>query len=164
MKINKSVKKSILIAGGGVAISLAALLGAGLATAETKANSLVDAISQKFNLKKEDVQKVFDDNKITRQAEHQANVKARLDKAVTDGKITADQEQKIIAKLAEGKTFFDTLKDKTGSERKIAINAHQAELEAWAKTNNINMQFLAGGGRGWGKHHGSKRMRGLDTD
>ncbi len=86
-----------------------------------------------------------------------ANFSTRLDELVTAGKITAEQKQLIINKQAELQKQRETNRDqstgKTDAERKTAMETERAELEAWAKTNNIDltvvgMEFGGRGGKG----------------
>jgi hypothetical protein len=150
--INKevSIKKKLLVAGTAATIGLTSILGIGLASAQNKTNGqsdLVDKIAQKFNLNKNDVQKVFDENRTAHEAEHEQKVKERLDQAVKNGTLTQDQENKIIAKLQELKAKRDSLKDKTPAERREAMKAERDALKQWAKDNNIPEQYLM-------PHHG----------
>lgn len=154
------LKKSLLAVGAASAIGLASAAGVVSAAANTSARTdLVDKIAQRFSLNRDDVQKVFDENRATHEAEMQQNMQDRLTQAVKDGKITEDQKAKILAKADEMKTFMDTLKDKTAEERKTAMENKRNELEQWAKDNNIPIQyvrFLHGPrGHGMGRgHHG----------
>ncbi len=92
------------------------------------------------------------------EAKHEADNKSRLDQAVKDGKITQEQEDKIIAKQKELKAERDAnkeaIKNKTEAERKAAMEAKKTELEKWAKDNNVPIEYLhPGGGRGMGGPH-----------
>lgn len=100
-------------------------------------STIVDKIAKKFDLNKDDVQKVFDENRAEHEAERQQRLEKKLDKAVSDGKITSAQKDQIIAKLGEMKSFFDSLKDKSPAERKASLKAKRGELQQWAKDNNI---------------------------
>lgn len=75
---------------------------------------------------------MFDENRSEMEAKHEAEEKSRLDQAVKDGKITQEQEDKIIAKLKEMKANReankDDLKDKTEAERKAAMEAKRQSL------------------------------------
>lgn len=117
-------------------------------------NALVDKIAKKFNLNKDDVQKVFDENRAEHDAERQQRLEKKLDKAVSDGKITSAQKDQIIAKLKEMKSFFDSLKDKSPAERRTALKDKRAELHKWAKDNNIPEGLLMPRGlhQGFGGH------------
>ncbi len=162
-----NIKKPLLIAGAISTIGFAGLAGSSLASAQSStsgSDSLVSKIAQKFNLKTEDVQAVFTEDRNAREAEHQASIEKELTQAVTDGKITADQKDKIVAKQKELQTSMeanrDAMKDKTEAERKAAMDAKRTELEQWAKDNNIPTEFLRyvhgghGGPGGPGGPHG----------
>jgi len=145
--MNMKIKKPLLIAGAAATIGAAGLVGTTFAaTNSTSSGSLVDKIAQKFNLNKSDVQAVFDQNKADHMAQHQADVKAQLDQAVKDGKLTQDQANKILDKLKElqsqREADHQTMQDKTPEERKAAMDAKKAELEQWAKDNGIPTDFL----------------------
>lgn len=90
--------------------------------------------------------------------------KAMLDQAVKDGKLTQAQEDLIIAKQAEVKTFTDTLKDKNQADRQTAMQTEMTAVKAWATTNNIPEQYILpfgggmmhGGGMRGGMGHGMR--------
>ncbi len=69
-------------------------------------------------------------------------IKNVLSQAVTDGKLSQAQSDLIAAKHDEYKTFMQSLQGKTQEERQTAIDAKQLELEGWAKTNNISLEFV----------------------
>ena len=158
--------RSVAIAASAVAGALS--LGVGAIAAATPAatrtdrmNSIVNAIAQKFNLNPTDVQQVFDAEHQKMQAQRQADLKTRLDQAVKDGKITQAQEDLIVAKHQEMKTFMDSMKDKTPAERETAMKSQRDALKKWATDNNIPPQFLMpfgdhGRGRGFGPMDGGK--------
>ncbi len=126
MKFNKS----LAVAGVATTIGLASVLGVGLAAASTipsGKDNIVDKIAQKFNLNRDEVKAVFDEEKAVHESEREQKMSEHLQELVDDGKITAEQKTKIEVKLEE-------LKDKRET-------AHD-ELEAWAKENNIDMKYL----------------------
>lgn len=160
-----NIKKSLLVAGAVTTIGTAGLVGsqAVLAASDsTGSTSLVDKIAQKFNLNKADVQAVFDENRAEHEADRQAKVETKLNQAVTDGKLTAEQKDKILAKRKElqdaRQADMDAMKDKTPEERRAVHEAKRTELEQWAKDNNIPteyLRFVAGHpGHGPGGPHG----------
>ena len=132
-------KKSLMVAAAVATVGLGSIAGLGMASADTGSGNgvsgMVDKIATKFNLNKDDVQKVFDEEKTERQAEHQAEMSERLQDAVDNGKITAEQKTKIEEKIKEITT---------------AREAERAELKAWAEQNGIDMKYLMGRG-----HHGN---------
>ncbi|HUD09307.1 MAG TPA: hypothetical protein VMR77_00665 [Patescibacteria group bacterium] len=83
-------------------------------------------------------------------AQIQAQEKARLDKLVSSGKITSDQETAILAEL---NTLNAQLNGLTGTQRKTQMQTIQSELKTWAQTNGINLNYIPmfagfGGSRG----------------
>jgi hypothetical protein len=115
------------------AVSVIAVGGGAMALAEDSSSgtTLADRIATKFNLNKNDVQAVFDEEHKTRQAERLADVSQDLQASVEAGKITAEQKT-----LIENKT----------KENQAAREAEMTALRDWATTNNINMRYLMGGG------------------
>jgi len=95
--------------------------------------SLVDKVASKFNLNKQDVQAVFDEERQAHQQEQKANKSADLQSKVDDGTITADQKAAIEKKLEEMHTSREQSK---------------TALEDWAKQNNIDVKYVMMGGRG----------------
>ena len=140
------MRKSIIIglATTAVALSATGILGVVNAATATSSQTIVDKLATKFNLKKADVQAVFDQNKVDMQAQHTANENARLQALVDKGIITADQKTKIEAKQ----------KELAGTK-----TAAKADLEKWATDNKIDATYIVGhfGGRG---HGGGVRMDG----
>jgi hypothetical protein len=134
--------------------------------------SMIERIATKFNLNKDEVQKVFEEERIERQKNMQENFEKRLTDAVTKGDLTEVQKNLIIAKKAEieaqrenirgnRESNFENLKSMTAEERKAEMEkrraemkAHQEEVAAWAKENGINVQYLPGM---MGGHEGGSR-------
>lgn len=158
------MKKALLTAAvlasttaGGLAT--ASVVSAATDTSQSPESSLVDKVASKFGLNKADVQKVFDEDRAARQTERETKAKEALAQAVTDGKLTQAQADKITAKRAEMKTFMESLRDKTASERRAAMEAKRDELQQWAKDNGIDESYLrpmAGRGHGPGGPGGIK--------
>lgn len=158
------VKKPLLLAGAVASLGFASVAGVSVASADTPTGTggptaLIDKLTTKFNLNKDEVKAVFDEEYTARKAEMQKHNDERLSKLVTDGKITAEQKDKIIAKQAELKTAHEaergSMEGKTHEERKAAMEAKRAELEKWAKDNGIAVEYLRHvGGNG---HHGGPR-------
>lgn len=110
-------------------------------------NTMIEKLSSKFNLNKDEVKTVFNEVRSQRQQERQKEMQAqfetRLNQAVKDGKITEEQKAKIIAKHQE-------LQKERGSKHD--------EMEAWAKKNGINLEWMNQfqGPRGMGRGFGGK--------
>lgn len=147
------------------AVAIAAILGAANVNAHDSStrNALVDRLTTKLNLNKDDVQKVFDEVATEHRAEMKKNFEERLQQGVEDGDITADQKAKIIAKHNEMETFRLSLEGKTAAEVREAMEAKRNEMEKWADDNNIPTGYLRfghsnrGGGFGEGMHRSGGR-------
>jgi hypothetical protein len=119
--------------------------------------TLVQKIADKFGLKQSDVQTVFDQEREARKVKMEEEYESRLTTLVKDGKITEAQKQLILAKHKEletsrqsamqnekGKTEEERKKDREANKTKM--DTERKELEAWAKQNNIDVQYLMGFG------------------
>lgn len=119
-----------------------AIHAATTSTSGDPVSGLVQAIATKFNLQTADVQAVFDEQHAAMETQRAADEKSRLDQAVKDGKLTQAQEDLIIAKQAEEKTFMESLKDKSEADRRAALESHRTELEKWITANNIPKEYM----------------------
>lgn len=141
-------------------MGVASLAGVGLVNAQTSPSSgtsLVDKLAQKFNLNKTDVQKVFDEDHAAHDAERQQQMESRLSQAVKDGKLTQTQADAIKSKMAEMKSYMDSLKEKTEQDRRTAMKSKMDELKQWATDNKIPEGYMPMG-------HGMKGGHGPDGD
>jgi hypothetical protein len=137
------------------------------AFAETKTNNnpfsgLIQFISQKFGLDQNKVQTAVNDyktqQKTTMQREKQDNEQNRLDNLVKQGKITSAQEKLILDELKTLREKYNPakLKDLTPEERKAQMDKEKAEIETWAKENNIDPKYITPGFGGLGFRGGHK--------
>jgi methionine-rich copper-binding protein CopC len=138
-------------------VAAISVLGAGLLTASTAfaqsestsqnpMDSLVQKIAQKFNLNEDEVQAVFDEAHKERHAQMKAGFEERLSTYVSQGKITEEQKQLILQKHeemeAEREANKETFRNLSKEERRSQMESKHAELEAWAKENGIDLQYL----------------------
>ena len=172
--IKTSMKRSLMVGGAVASIGIASLGSAGLVSAATSPStdnpkqSLIDSIATKFNLNKDEVEKVFDENHEAREAKHEQKMAERLAEAVKDGKLTQEQADKLTAKLKEmhesREANREAFKDKTPAERQAAIKAERDAFKQWLTDNNIPEEFggpMGMGGEGRG-HRGGMRMHDSD--
>ena len=121
-------------------------------------NTLVQRLVQKFGLKTADVQSVFDTVHEERQAQMEQKIADRLDTFVKDGKITEAQKRLILAKHEElqknREADLQAWQNLTPEERRTKMDAQRADLENWAKQNNIDVQYVLGFGREMGRGMG----------
>ncbi len=157
--------KRTILAGGLASLAAVAVIGVGSvgAASQTGAgNNLSDKISSAFHLNKADVQKVIDQDHSEHMAQREAEHQAKLDQAVKDGKITSAQKDQLEAKQKELRSFMDTLKDKSESERHTAMKAKLDEFKQWATDNKISADVV---GPGHHRGHMEGRMGGhMDVD
>ena len=96
--------KKVIIASSIAALGVTGLAGGAVfATANSTSGTdpmsgLVSAIATKFNLKKDDVQKVFDEQRTQMETQREQEVKDHVAQLVKDGKLTQAQADKINAK------------------------------------------------------------------
>lgn len=146
-------RKPLLIAGAVTGIGLATATGIGIASAATNQNGsdrLVDKLATRFNLNKDEVNQVFEEEQAERQAEMQQTIEERLTQAVAEGKLTEEQKQKVLAKQAElraemEKSFREGLEGKTKEERIQLMQQRHEELQKWASDNGIPLRYLSFG-------------------
>ena len=162
--------KKVIIASSIAALGVTGLAGGAVfamanSTSGTDAMSgLMSAIATKFNLKKDDVQKVFDEQRTQMETQREQEVKDHVAQLVKDGKLTQAQADKINAKRAElvkereaNRTSEQNLTD---AQRKTKMEERKTTLDTWLKDNNIDSQYaylLMGGRGGRGGPDGGKR-------
>jgi hypothetical protein len=135
------LNKKILI----TTLGLASLVGLGvLGTSAVKAADttsyppMVQVLVDKFGLNADEVQTVFEENRQARQGEMLQNREERLNQAVEDGAITAEQKDAIANKWQEME-----------QERQ----EHREEMQAWFDEQGIDHTALMQYG-GFGPHGG----------
>ena len=112
-------------------------------------STLVQKLADRFGLNASDVQEVFDEHHTQMQEERSAQMQSSLAEAVTNGEITEDQKVLILAKHAEleaaRQSQMQNMQNLSMEERKSAMETERTELEAWAKENGIDKDYLFGG-------------------
>ena len=161
------MNKKILLTAAALTIIGGSVFTASKVSAETATASLnpmstlVQKISDRFGLNKDEVQEVFDEVHAERYAEMEQRYEDRLTQLVADGTITDAQKQLILEKhndlREEHEANKDSFIDKTPEERRAAFERTRSELEDWAEQNGIDIKYLMpfGGGRG---HHMMMRL------
>jgi hypothetical protein len=130
----------ITVVGGGL------ILGVKQVSAQIGQNpftGLVQYLSQKFGLNQSEVQSAVSDYQ---KQQMQNREQTRLDKLVSNGKITSAQEQAIIAELAALKTKYTPADFKN----------EQAELKSWAQSQGIDPTLVIPGFGMGGRRGGMK--------
>lgn len=135
----------------------------GTASADTPDHrtSLIEQIASQFNLNKDDVQHVFDEERAARQEEATARLEARLSQAVANGTITEDQKAAILAKHEEWQkeraAHAEARRTMTPEERREDAEKRRDEMRTWAKEHSIPEGLIGiragmfGHGNGYGR-------------
>ncbi len=121
----------------GILLGGAGVYSTKYASAHNGANQakMSEELAQKLNVNTEQVDTAMSQIHEERQAERRGEVSANLDKAVSDGVITAEQKQKLLDKQAQ---------NQKEQEQK------RAEMEKWASDNGIDFSKLKTYGFGMG--------------
>lgn len=94
-----------------------------------------EKLAQKLSLSEDKVSTALDEIQTERQTERKAEISTKLDKAVADRVITAEQKQKILEKM-------DEMQQKRKAERE--------EMKKWQEENKIDWEKLQDYGLGMG--------------
>jgi len=121
--------------------SVSALIGLG----NGEYPDLIKNLAAKFNADPAEVEQVFEDT-------HDQMISSRLDEAVADGEISAEQKTLILNKMDEVQAKMEEINNQemTATERRDALESLHDELRDWADENDIPLMFLMGNRRGMG--------------
>lgn len=172
------MKKIAIISGGLGSLAIATILGVSSVGAQSDSTSvhtkLIEKIATKFNLNKDDVQKVFDEN-------HQEAMKSRYDESLKlveeaqkAGKLTSEQvelfkkiEQYRIDNAPSMDHNKDDSKNLTADQRRQKMDERKAAMakavgSTVEKIDELHKALRDAGvrvmGRGKGMHRGGNNM------
>lgn len=125
---------------------------------------LIQFIEQKFGLDHSQVQSAVQQYQQQRNAnitprptltqqQMSDNEKARLDKLVSNGKITSGQETAILNELSTEQSKYNLQSD-SSQQKRTDMQAMQNDLKSWAQSNNINPMYVMPFGGGMRGGHG----------
>lgn len=124
-------------------------LGSNLVSAQEEADphqSLIKKLATRLNVSEQEVQKVFEEERVVYIQKKRQKMQERLDELVRQGKITPQQKEAIIAKheelRANRKALMESMQTMTEQERTATHQKHKKEMEAWAKENGIDPEAL----------------------
>ncbi len=139
--INKKIALSLatFAAAGGLVFS------AGNAQAFVSENNsgFFAQLAQKFGKSETEVTQIMEETRQERHTQAMQGFEGRLEKAVMNGELTAEQKQLLVEKRAELQANCDS-----SGERK---QLNHDELTSWAEQNGIDPSFLMGKGPGNGE-------------
>lgn len=140
MSINKKTLAAAIAAGTiGTAGITASVMAATDGNTGSSYPPIVQKIADRFHLNPADVNGVFKEQHQENMDKRQAKLKSYLDQKVKDGKITQDQENKILDKL---KSLHDEFKTDSKQDRRQNHRQMFSELQQWAKDNGINLDDI----------------------
>lgn len=160
-----NMKKAAVIAGTVAALGVAGFVGTSAFAATEPGNNLVEKLASKFNLNKDDVQKVFDEDRQARQAEDETRLKEELANLVKAGKINQSQADALVKKRSEMEKQRQNEKppakpsemtDEQRSAHKAEMDKKHSELKSWLKQQGLDESYgrYVMGGLGDHGHHG----------
>lgn len=139
--------KKPLIAAAALAVVGAGALGIGTTFAAestdgrtNRLDTIVSAIAERFSLDEDDVRAVFEEQRATAEAAHEARADEHLADLVEDGTLTQEQADALREKREALHTLMESLKDATPEERKEAMDAQRDEMHAWAEEQGIDLK------------------------
>ncbi len=161
-KSRKNIKKAILATLALGVMTASGIYGINSAFAKYGNGQLdvANKIAERFGLNKEEVQKVFEENRQEQRQNMEADFENRLNQLITDGKITEQQKEAIMAKRNEmGSNSWKTedFKNLSVEERRVKADQNREAMDKWAEENGINLEDIRpfGAGKGFkGKHSG----------
>lgn len=125
---------------------------------------IVQKLAEKFNLDVSQVEDVFDEDRDERRADMYAHFAERLNDSVTDGSITEEQKNAILAKHEEIQNQMEELSGLEPEERRTKMQEIHDEFQSWAESEGIDLALIGPmggfgphgmkGGFGEGFHHG----------
>jgi DNA repair ATPase RecN len=142
MKFNKIILPTILMAG---ALAVGSI-GVHLVSAQESSTypQIVIKLSEKFNLDKDEVMNVFEEEHADKEALRLNMFEERLDKAVTNGKITAEQKTAILEKHEEMRARIDEIRsqDLSSDEIRTQMDSLHEEVKNWATEQGISISEI----------------------
>ena len=122
------------------------LVGTASADNSSRRTSIIERIASRFNLNKNDVQSVFDEQRKAHREEMTKQLETRLSEAVSKGTINEEQKSLILTKheelQKEREADLESRHDMTPEERRADAQKHRDEMKSWAEANNIPSEFV----------------------
>lgn len=139
--INKKIALSLatFVAVGGLALSA----GNAQAFVDENGSGFFAQLAQKFGRSETEVTQIMQETRQENRLQMRNGFEDRLERAVTNGELTAEQKQLILEKRTELQANCDS-----SGERK---QLNHDELTSWAEQNGIDPSFLMGRGPGNGE-------------
>jgi len=154
MEVNKKILASLLAVFS--ILSLGVLGAKAFQNGSFDRSELAQKIAERFNLNKDEVQGVMDqlreEKRMQREEEQKTRQNEKLDKLVSEGKITEDQKSALIAKWEEMKnnqlkrmnmqSLSDEEREEAMGKQREEREEHRQEMEQWMENNGIDIEIL----------------------
>jgi len=157
--VYKMNKKILIISAVLIIVIGVGVLGSNMVSAgnNNSHSTLVQKLTEKFDLNESQVQAVFDEVKEERHEDMEEKKDAHFEKLVSEGTITDEQKTLLIEKFGqlkeEKKSNWEDYKNLSFEERKNLKMDHKEDLEKWAEENGIDIQDLFVGFGQKGHHY-----------
>lgn len=151
-----SMKKPLIAAAAVTTISLAGLGGVGAASAMSgnsddmeymKSSSMVDRMSERFNLDKNEVRAMFEQELKAEQDDSRAELATKLDAAVESGDVTREQADHILDVNAKIDAMLRTGSSdgELSSDTRADLKSEVKGLNNWGEEEDIDDELLGDG-------------------
>jgi len=147
----------VLAGAGALGVKSASANWFGFGGGENK-DSLIQRLVDRFNLNQGEVEEALEEHRDQMQEERKNRQEEYLSELVSEGKLTDDQKNALIAKREEERTEREQnreeFKNMTREERQAEREAHREEMDQWFEDQGIDKTVLGGQGKGMGGRHG----------
>ena len=116
---------------------------------ESKSNlpPMMQGFMERFNLNEDEVAQYMGEQREVRHEEHAAAVEEKLNIAVSEGTLTAEQKNSLLELMDEHK---GEMQDMSWEEMHENMGDHKGDMLEWAEENGIDLTQLDLGQKGFG--------------
>ncbi len=140
------LSKAMLAAGVLTTIAAGSLVGPSVASAYggEDGSGIIDKLVEKFGLSRDDVQAVFDEARVEKHAEMEAEEAERLASLVEDGTLTQEQADALSQKREEMRQAREELRDQDLTREEIheQMKSDMEDFKAWAEEQGIDLDAI----------------------
>ncbi|MBN1162921.1 hypothetical protein JXA34_04230 [Patescibacteria group bacterium] len=104
--------------------------------------SLIKKFIERFNLNEDEVNEFMEEIKEEKREEQRSHLEEQLNAAVSEGKLTEEQKNALLEKMAERPENKENWQELSEEERKQLMDNNRAEMQAWAEENGIDLSLM----------------------
>lgn len=112
------------------------------ADSETGSDTFISALATRFNLNADEVSSFFQEQREARQAERETERSKKLEQAVTDGVITAEQKAALEAQHETMKAEMEANRESGEKPSEEDRESRREAMETWAEEQGIDLEAL----------------------